>query len=76
MYFTQKKTRAISTPVASGLGIAFHFPDLGSHALQEGSHANLPIGIVLAEKHRDLTKTRHGRQVVFELVTLQLELDG
>ena len=45
-----------------------NFPDLGSHALQEGSHANLPIGIVLAEKYRDLTKTRHGRQVVFEPV--------
>ena len=24
-------------------------PDLGSHALQEDSHANLPVGIVLAE---------------------------
>ena len=43
-------------------------PDLGSHALQEGTHANLPISIVLAGKHWDLTKTRHGRQVVFEPV--------
>ena len=42
--------------------------DLGSHALQEGSHANLPVGIVLAGKHRDLPKTIHGRQVVFEPV--------
>ena len=42
--------------------------DIGSHALQEGSHANLPVGIVLAGKHRDLTKTRHGRRVVFEPV--------
>ena len=45
-----------------------NLPDLGSHALQEGSHPNLPISIVLAEKHWDLTKTRHGRQVVFEPV--------
>ena len=36
--------------------------------LQEGFHANLPVGIVLAGKHGDLTKTRHGRQVVFEPV--------
>ena len=42
--------------------------DLGSHALQEGSHVNLPVGIVLAGKHRDLPKTRHDRQVVFEPV--------
>src|SRR6185312_15200850 len=45
-----------------------NIPDLGSHALQECSHANLPVGIVLAGKHRDLSKTRHGRQVVFEPV--------
>ena len=45
-----------------------NFPDLGSHTLQEGSHANLSVGIVLAGKHRDLSKTRHGRQVVFEPV--------
>ena len=45
-----------------------NLPDIGSHALQEGSHANLPVGIVLAGKHRDLTKTRHGRRVVFEPV--------
>ena len=43
-------------------------PDLGSHALQEGSHADLPISIVLAGKHWDFTKTRHGRQEVFEPV--------
>ena len=43
-------------------------PDLGSHALQEGTHANLPISIVLAGKHCDLTNTCHGRQVVFEPV--------
>ena len=43
-------------------------PDLGSHALQEGTHANLPISIVLAGKYWDLTKTRYGRQVVFEPV--------
>ena len=43
-------------------------PDLGSHALQEGTHANLPISMVLARKHWDLTKTRHGRQVIFESV--------
>ena len=43
-------------------------PDLGSHALKEGTHANLPISIELTGKHRDLTKTRHGRQVVFEPV--------
>jgi len=45
-----------------------NLPDIGSHALQEGSHANLPVGIILAGKHRDLTKTRHGRRVVFEPV--------
>ena len=45
-----------------------NIPDLGSHALQENSHANLPISIVLAGKHRDLSKTRHGHQVVFEPV--------
>ena len=45
-----------------------NIPDLGSRALQEGSHANLPVGIVLAGKYRDLLKTRHGRQVVFEPV--------
>ena len=43
-------------------------PDLGSHTLQEGTHANLPISIVLAGKHRDLTKTHHGRQMVFKPV--------
>ena len=43
-------------------------PDLGSHALQEGYHANLPLGIIIAGKHWDLTKTRHDRQVVFEIV--------
>jgi hypothetical protein len=45
-----------------------NLPNLGSHALQEGSHTHLPISIVLAGKHWDLTKTCHGRQVVFELV--------
>ena len=43
-------------------------PNLGSHALQKGSHTHLPISIVLAGKHKDLTKTRHGRQMVFEPV--------
>ena len=43
-------------------------PNLGSHGLQEGTHVNLPISIVLTRKHWDLTKTRHGRQVVFEPV--------
>ena len=45
-----------------------NLPDIGSHALQEGSHANLLVGIILAGKQRDLTKTRHGCRVVFEPV--------
>ena len=48
--------------------VLVNIPDLGSHALQEGSHASLPVGIVLVRKHRDLPKTRQGRQVVFEPV--------
>jgi hypothetical protein len=51
-----------------------YIPNLGSHALQEGSLVNLPISIVLAGKHRDLTKTCHGRQVVFEPVRVMKTL--
>ena len=54
--------------------VSGNIPDLGSHALQEGSHANLSVGIVLAEKHWDLTKTRHGRQMVFEKVRVMKTL--
>ena len=49
-------------------------PDLDSHALQEGTHVNLPISIVLAGKYRDLPKTCHGRQVVFEPVRVMKTL--
>ena len=51
-----------------------NIPDLGSHALHEDAHANLPVGIVLAGKHRDLTKTCHSRQIVFEPVRVMKTL--
>ena len=51
-----------------------YIPNLGSQALQEGPHANLPVSIVLAKKHRDLPTTCHGRQVVFEPVRVMKTL--